>query len=44
MITLPVTFILSEFYPDKKIEIENVPDHKTVKERGVSVFLLKPKE
>ncbi len=34
--------ILSELHPDKKVEVENVPQYKTLKERGIGSFLLKP--
>ena len=34
--------IFSELHPEKVVEIERVPDYKTVKERGIGHFLLKP--
>jgi hypothetical protein len=34
--------IFSELHPEKAVEIEQVPDYKTVKEKGVGHFLLKP--
>jgi hypothetical protein len=35
--------ILSEFHPDKKVEVENIPEYKAIKEKGIGGFLLRPK-
>jgi hypothetical protein len=41
---LKITNIFSDFNPDKKIVIENLPDFTTIQEKGVGYFLLEPKE
>ena len=34
--------LLSELHPDKKVEVENIPAYKAIKEKGIGSFLLKP--
>jgi len=31
--------LLSEVHPDKKVEVENIPEHKALQEMGVGSFL-----
>jgi hypothetical protein len=31
--------LLSEVHPDKKVEVENIPEYKALQEKGVGSFL-----
>ncbi len=31
--------LLGEVHPDKKVEVENIPEYKTLQEKGVDSFL-----
>ncbi len=31
--------LLGEVHPDKKVEVENIPEYKAIQEKGVSNFL-----
>jgi hypothetical protein len=35
--------VFSELYPDKKVEVENIPEIDAIAEKGVGFFLLEPK-
>ena len=41
---LELTEIFSDYYPEKKIVIQNIPDLQTIQERGVGYYLLKPSD
>jgi len=41
---LELTRIFSDFNPDKKIVIKNIPDFPAIQEKGVGYFLLEPKD